>query len=499
MINFYTEANKILSKAKKLTENGAVAYETSGKNLVDINFKIPSYRGASEEVIVRDFLTAFADDAELALKWMFYVGDVRQGVGERRLFKTLVKHVLPKFKHLIKLIPEYSRWDIVTELFGTDAETEALALIRKQLDEDLANFKANKPISLLAKWMPSVNTSSAETVKKANFLCHALGMHPSQYRKTLSKLRAYSNVIEVKICANQWDQVNYEAVPSKANLKYKNSFLKHDEQRRREFLDKLDKGEVKINSSVAFPHEIVSKYGTCPYQEDSALEGMWKNLPSIEMTKPLIVVRDGSGSMGCHVPNSNTRAIEVATALAIYCAERNVSGYKNQFITFSARPKYVKFADNMSLADKLKVCYHEDECSNTNIQAVFDLLLHTAVNCKAKQNEIPDILIISDMEFDGHVCDNSCTQFSGSLDATLFDKVGADWKAHGLELPGVIFWNVNSRTNAFPIQQNKYGVKLMSGFSQNLLKMAMSNKLDPFDALKEQLTAERYAPVTLNP
>ena len=221
MINFYTEANKILSRAKKLTENGAVAYETSGKNLVDINFKIPSYRGESEEVIVRDFLTAFADDAELALKWMFYVGDVRQGVGERRLFKTLVKHVLPKFKHLIKLIPEYSRWDIVTELFGTAAETEAIALIRKQLDEDLANFKANKPISLLAKWMPSVNTSSKETVKKANFLCNALGMHPSQYRKTLSKLRAYSNVIEVKICANQWDQVNYESVPSKANLKVK--------------------------------------------------------------------------------------------------------------------------------------------------------------------------------------------------------------------------------------------------------------------------------------
>ena len=499
MINFYAEAEKILKKTKTLTENGAVAYETSGRNLVDINFKIPSYRGATEAVIVGDFLKAYADDPELALKWMFYAGDVREGVGERRLFKILVKHVLPKYKHLIPLIPEYSRWDIVTELFGTPAETEAVALIRKQLDEDLANFKENKPISLLAKWLPSVNTSSKETVKKANFLCNALGMHPSQYRKTLSKLRAYSNVIEVKLCANKWDEVNYEAVPSKANLKYKNSFLKHDEQRRREFLGKLEKGEAKINSSVAFPHDIVHSYRGSRGMEDAALEGMWKNMKNIEMTKPLIVVRDGSGSMGCTVPGSKVSALDVATALAVYCAERNVDCYKDQFITFSRRPKYVKIPSTMSLRQRLDICYHETECANTNIEAVFDLLLQTALNSNAKQEEIPDILIISDMEFDTCAEDssgmNSTSYGLRAPRATLFEDIAKKWEAQGYKLPGLIFWNVNSRTNAFPIQENKMGVKLLSGFSQNILKMAMSNKLDPFDCLKETLDSERYAPI----
>ena len=494
MINFYAEAEKILNKRHKETENGAVAYETSGKALVDINFKIPSYRGASEDVIVGDFLKAYVEDEELALKWMFYAGDVRQGVGERRLFKVLVKNILPKYKHLIKLIPEYSRWDIVTELFGTEAETEAVALIRSQLDEDLKNFKENKPISLLAKWLPSVNTSSAETVKKANFLCKALGMHPSQYRKTLSKLRAYSNVIEVKLCSNKWNEINYEAVPSKANLKYKNSFLKHDEARRREFLGKLDKGEVKINSGVNFPHDIVHSYRSCRAR-DAALEGLWKNLTNIEMTKPLIVVRDGSGSMGCCIPNSSARADDVATALAIYCAERNVSGYKDQFITFSERPKYVKLSDALSLRDKIAICHLEDEVANTNIEAVFDLLLQTAVNSHAKQNEIPDILIISDMEFDACATDDRGSGWRRSLRSTLFEEISKKWETNGLKLPGLIFWNVNSRTNAFPIQENKMGVKLMSGFSANLLKMAMSNKLDPFEVLKDTLMTERYAPI----
>lgn len=497
MFNFYTEAKKILNKTQKLTENGAVAYETSGKALVDINFKIPSYRGASEETILGDFLKAYVDDVELALKWMFYVGDIRQGVGERRLFKVLVKNILPKYKHLINLIPEYSRWDVVTELFGTEAETEAISLIRTQLDEDLKNFKAQKPISLLAKWMPSVNTSSKETVKKANFLCRALGMHPAQYRKTLSKLRAYSNVIEVKICANKWDEINYETVPSKANLKYKDSFLKHDEARRREFLGKLDKGEAKINSGVNFPHDIVHSYRSVSGR-DAALEGLWKNLPNIEMTKPMIVVRDGSGSMSCTIPNSTARADDVATALAIYCAERNVGGYKDQFITFSERPKYVNLSGDLDLSQKLKICHRETEVANTNIEAVFDLLLQTAINSHAEQNEIPDILIISDMEFDGCACDNHSSSsfgYGARFRSTLFQEIAKKWEAHGLKLPGLVFWNVNSRTNTFPIQENDMGVKLISGFSTNLLKMAMSNKLDPFEALKDILMTPRYAPI----
>lgn len=498
-MSFYSQMEKILNQRTTRTENGAVSFATSGNALVDMNFKVPSYRGATEQTILSDFLAAFAEDPVLALKWMFYAGDVRQGLGERRLFKTLVKNVLPKYKHLIKLIPEYSRWDIVTELFGTTAEDDAIALIKTQLDTDLKALKDNKPISLLGKWLPSVNTSSKETVAKAHLLCKALGMHPAQYRKTLSKLRSYSNVIEVKLCANKWNEIDYQTVPSKANLKYKDSFLKHDEARRREFLNALDKGEVKINSSVAFPHDIVHAYktkdGWSPTAKayDAALEGMWKNLPKIDMSKPLIVVRDGSGSMDVTIPNSNIQAEDVATALAIYCAERNVGGFKNTFITFDEHPTLIKLSDQMSLRDKLVRTFKEDSCGSTNIEATMDLILKTAVDNKMKQEDIPDVLIISDMEFNGATTlryDRSQNRLK-----TLFETIAGKFKAKGYKMPGLVFWNVNSRTNAMPLQQNDQGLKLLSGFSQNILKMAMSNKLDPFEVLKDVLLSTRYSPI----
>lgn len=497
-MSFYSKMEKILKNNKTLTENGGVGYETSGHALLDMNYKVASYRTADEGTILSDFLKAFAETPELAIKWMFYAGDVREGLGERRLFKILVKNVLPKYPWLIKFIPDYSRWDIVTELLGTAVEKEVVELIKERLDIDLADMKAGKPISLLAKWMPSVNTSSKETVAKANKLCALLGMKPSEYRKTLSKLRAYSNVIEVKLCKNEWSDVNYEAVPSHANLKYKDAFLKHDEARRREFLGKLTKGEAKINASAAFPHEVVYKYrcqsGEYSSTVDPALEGMWKNLKSIEMTKPMIVVRDGSGSMECPVGGTSVHALDVATALAIYCSEHAAPGFENEFITFGNKPKLVKFGQKMTLRDKMNLAYREADCSNTDIEATMDLILNVAKSNHMKQDQIPDVLIISDMEFDSATtCSCYSWQRTSTKDLpTVFESIRQKYKAEGYDLPGMVFWNVNSRTNAVPLQENKYGLKLLSGFSQNVLNMALSNKLDPFEVLKETLLSKRY-------
>ena len=497
-MSFYSDMEQILNKRKTLTENGGVGYETSGNALVDMNYKVASYRSAEEGTILADFLKAFAETPELAVKWMFYAGDIREGLGERRLFKILVKNVLPKYPWLIKFIPDYSRWDIVTELLGTSVEKEAVEIIKERLNIDLGAMKEGKPISLLAKWMPSVNTSSKATVAKANKLCALLGMKPAQYRKTLSKLRAYSNVIEVKLCKNEWSDVNYEAVPSQANLKYKDAFLKHDKERREAFLSKLSNGEVKINASVAFPHEVVYKYrkqNGDRVATDQTLEAMWKNLKQIPMTKPMIVVRDGSGSMYCTVGGTKVTALDVSTALAIYCSEHAAPGFENEFITFSDKPKLVKFNDKMELRDKLNLAYQEADYSNTDIEKTMDLVLQTAVNNHLSQEQIPDVLIISDMEFD---CATSCTNYdyrtgyvTKGLD-TVFESIRHKFKSAGYELPGLAFWNVNSRTNAVPLQTNKYGLKLISGFSQNVLKMVMSNKLDPFEVLKETLLSKRY-------
>ena len=155
--NFFEAIKKIEDDRKVLTENGAVAYATTGKALLDMNFKVASYRSKTEDEIVNDFLKAYAEDPELAVKWMFYAGDVREGLGERRLFRTLIKHIIPRYKHLLPLIGEYNRFDSLFELFGTDAEKDMLDFVTVQLHKDLEDAKADKSISLLAKWMPSVS------------------------------------------------------------------------------------------------------------------------------------------------------------------------------------------------------------------------------------------------------------------------------------------------------------------------------------------------------
>ena len=503
-MGFYDKLKEVLDNRKTLTENGAVAFETSGSALVDMNFKVASYRRKEEKEILGDFLKAYTEDPELAVKWMFYAGDVREGLGERRLFKILVKNVLPAHPELVKYIAEYSRFDILMELFDTPAEKIMLEFVSAQLASDIANMAAGKGVSLLGKWLPSVNTSSPKTRVLAHRLCKALDYKPGDYRKTLSALRKVIDVTEVKMCAKEWDKIDYQKVPSKANLNYNSAFLKNDEARRREFLSKLVKGEVKVNAGAIFPHEIVTKYRKdAHYQFDSNLEGAWKNLPARDASKkPMIVVRDGSGSMEYKVdPKSGTTALDIATALSVYFSEHTSEAYADKFITFSTKPQLVDLHGLPNLASKLKTVESYDECSNTNIEAVFDLILDVAVKNHAKQEDIPEILVISDMEFDGCACSNATAKryggCSGSMNKTLFENIEKRWNARGYQLPGLVFWNINSRTNAVPIQQNALGVKLVSGFSPNVLGVVMSDQKMALDALKEVLLSDRYKKIVI--
>lgn len=499
MSNFYDLFKKVEDSRLVRTANGALGFATTGKALLDMNFGVSSYRSKSEDVILKDFIRAYSENPELALKWAFYVGDVREGLGERRLFRCLIKLICGSGNHnnLIQYIGEYNRFDSLMELFDTAAEDEMIKFVQKQLAEDMQNVKHGRNISLLAKWMPSVNTSSDETKAKAYRFIQALGLTPRNYRKMLSKLRTEIQIIEQKMCSGDWGSINYEQVPSKANLKYKNAFLKNDETRRREFLSKLDKGEVKINSSVCFPHDIVHKYGT--YRStpvDSALEGMWKALPNtVDPSKNILVVRDGSGSMTSTVdPNSSVRALDISTALAIYFAERTNDAFKNKYITFGANPKLVDMSHCKNLREKLNLSYTEADCSNTNLEKTFDMILQIAVSNNLKQEEIPSILIVSDMEFDQVANGNS---YWGdrvpSINKTLMETMSKRWANAGYKLPKLIFWNVCSRSGAIPMRENELGVTLVSGFSVNTVKMIMENELDPFKALEKILMTERYS------
>ncbi len=485
---------------RAVTENGALGYKTTGKALVDLNFATSSLRGASEEEIERKFSAACAEGVDTAIVWLFFARDARQGMGERRLFRVCMRYLAREFPYKVRkvlpLVAEYGRWDDLWCLLGTSVQGDVFALIKDRLTEDMRALREGGNVSLLAKWMPSLNTSSAETRKEAERIRAFLHISPRRYRIMLSALRKHLNVIERKMSAGQWDKITYSAVPSRANLIYNDAFLRHDEERRREYLGKLEKGEEKINASVLFPHDIVHRYvlghgwNVSLKEIDPALEGMWKALPNTvgEKGGGTLVVADGSGSMTSTVGNTDVRAIEVSNALAVYFAERLSGPYKDRFITFSSKPELVSLGGSTTLLGKLKTAFAHNDCTNTNLEAVFDLILATAVQNRLRQEEIPaNVLVISDMEFD-----SACTACPNQ---TLFDHIAQKYARYGYKLPRLVFWNVCNRTGAIPMKENDLGVALVSGFSPNVAKMVMSGALDPLGALMETLNGERYEPV----
>lgn len=512
-----------------VTENGALGYETTGKYLLDLNFKVSSLRNCSEEEIIKSFKLAFFEDKELAIKWLFYARDIRQGLGERRLFRIITKWLLDNhiecIGHLLELIPEYGRYDDIIDLMFDEygnkisnnvntvviqhiiikqLKKDILNITIKQLEKDILtkkdvltkenilNYNQNEPVSLLAKWLPSINTSSKITKRKAKVLSELLHLNEKQYRKALSILRKYIDVTEVKMSSREWDKIKYENVPSKANLIYKEAFLRNDEKRRIEYLEKVSKGQAKINADVLFPHEIVNKYRISMYETglfDVTLEELWRASSKINISNTL-VIQDGSGSMYWNTicKANNISPIDVSVALAIYFAENAKDGFKNTFITFGKNPRIVDISKAKTLKEKINITLLNNDCTNTDIEKTFDLILCTAIKNKIKQEDLPqNVLIVSDMEFDA-CCD---------VDKRLFEHIKEKFEKNNYKMPRLIFWNVSSRTNTIPIKENELGVTLVSGFSINTVKMIMSKELNPYKCLVEQLMSDRYKDIKI--
>ena len=506
-MGFLTELQSTLNEEFNIsiTENGAVGYRTTGKALLDLYFSVSSLRNSSEDEIQTEFTKAYFEDRLLALKWLFFAGDVRQGLGERRLFRVCLRYLANNHpdhaKKLLPLVAEYTRWDNLLCLLDTALRGDVLALLAGQLYADIDNMNNGKSVSLLAKWLPSVNATSEQTRQYASVIVEYLKWTKAKYRKTLSALRKYSKVLEVTMSAREWDQVDYQQVPSRANLLYRKAFMRRDTIRRGEFLAALQKGEATINAGVLFPHDIVARYNDMsawyskdlnPY--DEALEGMWRALPDyVKGENSAICVADGSGSMLSRIKNTQISALDVANALAIYFAERCSGEFKDKYITFSETPQLVDLSKGQSLRDKLEIAFAHDEVADTNIAAVFELILATAIKGKMKQKDLPKtILILSDMEFN-----ISVSMFSPNMEATtkLFTDIGRRYAENGYKLPHVAFWNIMSRTKTIPIKENEWGVTLVSGFSPTVVKMVLTNEIDPYIALLNVLNDARYAPV----
>ena len=364
---------------KTLTENGAVTYRSSGSECVDLFGSIGALRSANDEDIVRRFIKAWTEDRDIAMKILFYARDIRGGLGERRVFRVIFSALAAlepeSVRKNIALIPEYGRWDDLLELLGTPCEADALAFIKEQLTADLAALEAGEPVSLMAKWLPSVNASSEETKKQAQIIAAAMGMNSAQYRKALSALRAEIKILENNLREKDYT-FDYSKQPSKAMFKYRKAFNRNDGERYSEYLNSVEKGEATIHTGTLLPYELVrSAMTTSDTKERKSLDVTWKALEDFTDGRNALVVIDGSGSM---YGFGNPRPCDVALSLGIYFAERNTGLFHDHFITFSTNPKLVEIKGK-DLTERVRYCKSFNEVADTNIQKVFELILTAAV------------------------------------------------------------------------------------------------------------------------
>ena len=471
------------------TENGAVTHRSTGSECLDLFAAIGALRRARDEEITDRFLRAYAEDADLAMKTLFFARDIRGGLGERRVFRTILRWLACNAPRSVErnlpCIPEYGRYDDLLVLLGTACERSAIAYLRQQLEADCAAMEAGKPVSLLAKWLPSVNASHEETVRQAKHIARALGMNDAQYRKTLSALRARIGLLENNLREKDYT-FDYAKQPSKAMFKYRKAFLRHDGKRYAAFMDRVAEGVRPIHTETLTPYEIIAPLlrGDISAEERKAIDVTWNAQEDFAGGENALVVVDGSGSMYC---GADPVPAAVALSLGIYYAERNTGAFRNHFITFSEDPRLVEIKGG-DICEKVRYCRRFDEVANTNIQRVFEVILRAAVRNRVPQEELPTkIFLISDMEFD------ACTKDSSQSNFAYAQKLFAE---HGYRLPELVFWNVDSRNRQQPVRVNEQGVALVSGCSSRIFSMLKSGFLSPYAFMREILGSERYAAIT---
>ena len=468
------------------TENGAITHKTTESALLDMFAMGGAMRQRSAGDVILMFKKAYQENPVYALKCLFYLRDVRGGQGERRFFRECMKWLAKNDKAAaqrnLQYVAEFGRWDDLYCFVGTSLEKDAFKIMKEQFILDL-NCKTP---SLLAKWLHSENATSKENAKLGALTCQYFGYSPRQYRKHLSTLRERIRVLERLMSQNRWNEIEFDKIPSKAGLKYKNAFARRDIIKAK--YEKFAKDEnTKVNAEVLNPVDIAGQIlGRGYYAENFSeidrlmFQKYWDNLKDYYGGREErgIAVIDVSGSM-------RGQPMNAAVSMGAYIAERGKGPFQNHFITFSNSPQLVEF-EGVDITDKFLRARRANWGMNTNIEATFNLLLNTARKNKLSQSEMPErIYIFSDMEFD------RCTGYHTEQGMnTLLESIAQEWRRYGYELPSLIFWNLNARQENIPAIGNRFSY--VSGFSMNMIENILSGK-DGYSLMLDKLDSERYS------
>jgi hypothetical protein len=462
------------------TENGMKARKSTSDACVDLFFKIGAMRGKD---VTKEFVAAYVEDKDIALRIAQHARDARGGAGERKIFRDILvhleKHDPASAKALLAKVPEIGRWDDIFVFKSKELKEAAYTMLGDALREKNG---------LAAKWTPRQGPIAAEVRK-------FFGMSPKFYRKSLVEM---TKVVESQMCAKEWDTINFSHVPSVAAARYKKAFNRNTPAYAA-YVAELVKDpkdrtvDVKVNAGAVFPYDVlkgtINQYVSKNYNktELDLLTKQWEALPNFVGDANVLALVDVSGSMstpaGGHGSASKVTCMDVAISLGLYVADKNKGKFKDTFLTFSSKPELLHLKGN--IVEKINQMSRSNWDMSTNLHAALEKILSVAKDGNVPQEEMPStLLIMSDMQF------NHCIKF----DDSAMQMIKRKYKDAGYEMPQVVFWNLNAKDNV-PVKADTSGVALVSGFSPSILKAVLAadtSEFTPHGIMMKALMVPRY-------
>ena len=473
-----TFVNAVVNQSAR-TENGMKARQNTANALTDLFFKIGAMRGQN---VIPAWTAARVQDAGLAARIALWARDIRGGAGERKIFRDILVDLANtdqiRASELMRKVPELGRWDDLLVLVGTPLEDQAFHMIRLALEDNMG---------LCAKWMPRQGPVAAK-------LRNYLGWTPKFYRKRLVEL---TKVVETQMCAKDWDNINFNHVPSVASARYKKAFSRHTEKYKEWAAALVSKDpevakEVKVNAGAVYPYDVLKGmigHYRSNYNQDNLnhILAQWEALPNYVGDANVLPIVDVSGSMtspaGGYNSKSGVTCLDVSVSLGLYLADKNKGKFKDTFLTFSGKPELLNLEGN--ILDKAKQMVDSKWEMNTNLHAAIEKILQVAIEGNVPQEEMPQtLLILSDMQFD------QCARY----DDSAMQMIARKYADAGYAMPNIVFWNLNAHDNV-PAKFNEQGVALVSGFSPAIVKGVLAADLDNFTPeaiMLKTIMSDRY-------
>ena len=469
MTKFSDIANRVT-----FTENGALAFSSFENPVMDFMFLAGNPKANSNEVysILQEIMKQESDYTTIE-SLVLFMRDRTNGFGVR----DNTRKVLSKLHYdgydisrIIKLLPLVGRWDDVVWLaYHTNKDTSSLCLemIKSQFAQDMQYIDELINVSLLGKWLPSINASSQKTKDMAKFIAKSLGVSHKDYRKILSQLRRKIDVVERKLSSKQFKEIHYPSVPSLAMFKYKKAFERNDNVRFAKYLADVIAGKAKMNTGMLPIQQLVNRRHELG---KDLFNKLWSQLdvgfiddnilPVVDVSYSMLLVKIGGGTLK-----------DLSVALGVLAAERMKGDFKDKVVIFSNQARYLSLEDCETPFDKIEKVYNDADCSNTNIVGVFSHVLSLAKEFSVKDEHMPKrMLLLSDMQFDYiESWKNGCPQFPISHAKKLY-------KEAGYTFPEMIYWNMHSELCA-PERRDDNVISL-SGYNHRLLELLEHRTVD---------------------